>query len=149
MKIHYMLSRIIIVVLAVICSFIALINEHITLKLTATVLFGVAAMVTSFLATPISKRIISTGDSIANKYLRVLYYILLLPLILLIVYLLCMLILLIFSRPEHSAELAEALGKALITLFLFAVIFIAFIVPYVQTLIVLLLRKIMKDKTEQ
>lgn len=63
----------------------------------------------------------------------------LLPFILVVVYLLWILIY-NFLHHMESAEMGEALGQALIALFLGVVVFIMFIVPYVQSLIVLLLR---------
>lgn len=145
MKRCYMISRVAICVLAGVISSIALINEHITLKIVATVSITAAAFVMSFLATPVRRQMISIGDSIMNKFFRIFYYIILLPLILLVVGLLWMLIYFCYDNTEHSAELGKALGEALMTIFLCGVIFIVFIVPYLQTLIVLMLRAILKD----
>lgn len=144
MKNSYTISRIVISVLAGVISVIALHNEHITLMLGATVLITVVALVMSFLATPVSKQMIAMGDRIMNKYLRAFYYFMLLPFILVVVYLLWILIY-NFLHHMESAEMGEALGQALIALFLGVVVFIMFIVPYVQSLIVLLLRVKRKD----
>ena len=147
MKKYYSVSRIVISVLAVIISLIALINEDISFKVAGATLAAVVALVTSFVATPVSKRLIRTGDDIANKYLRALYYILILPVILLIVFVIYLMIMFIYDHMEQPTEFGAALSQALIVVFLYAAVFIAFIVPYIQTLIVLLLRKILKDKT--
>ena len=140
MKNSYTISRIVISVLAGIISLIVWHNEHITLMLGATVLITVVALVMSFLATPVSKQMIGIGDRIMNKFLRVFYYFILLPLILVVVYLLWRLNYYFFEHMERSAEMGEALGKALIAVFLGVIVLIMFIVPYVQSLIVLLLR---------
>ena len=145
MKNSYTISRIVISVLAGIISLIVWHNEHITLMLGATVLITVVALVMSFLATPVSKQMIGIGDRIMNKYLRVFYYFMLLPFILVVVYLLWILIYNFFEGMERSAEMGEALGKALLAVFLGVVVLIVFIVPYVQSLIVLLLRVRRKD----
>ena len=145
MKNSYTISRIVISVLAGIISLIVWHNEHITLMLGATVLITVVALVMSFLATPVSKQMIGIGDRIMNKYLRVFYYFMLLPFILVVVYLLWRLIYYFFERMERSAEMGEALGKALLAVFLGVVVLIVFIVPYVQSQIVLLLRVRRKD----
>ena len=145
MKNSYTISRIVISVLAGVVSLIAFHNEHITLMLGATVLITVVALVMSFLATPVSKQMIGIGDRIMNKYLRVFYYFMLLPFILVVVYLLWILIYNFFKLMEQSAEMGEALSKALIAVFLSVVVLIVFIVPYVQSLIVLLLRVRRKD----
>ncbi|MCH5270341.1 MAG: hypothetical protein J1E83_06280 [Lachnospiraceae bacterium] len=105
----------------------------------------VLAWVMSFLATPVSKQMIGIGDRIMNKYLRVFYYFMLLPFILVVVYLLWILIYYFFDHMEQSGEMGEALGKALIAVFLGMVVFMMCIVPYIQSLIVLLLRVKRKD----
>ena len=140
MKNNYTISRIVICVLAGIISLIVFHNEDIALMLDGTVLITVVALVMSFLATPVSKQMIGIGDRITNKYLRVFYYFMLLPFILVVVYLLWMLIYYFFDHMRQSAEMGAALGKALVAVFLGDVVFIMFIVPYVQLLIVLLLR---------
>lgn len=148
MKNSYTISRIVICVLAGVISLIALHNEHITLIFGATVLITVVALVMSFLTTPVSKQMIGIGDRIMNKYLRVFYYFMLLPFILVVVYLLWMLIYYSFDHMGQSAEMGEALGKALIAVFLGVVVFIMFIVPYIQSLIVLLLRGFLNETYE-
>lgn len=145
MKNSYTISRIVISVLAGVISLIVFHNEHITLMLGATVLITAVALVMSFLATPVSKQMTGIGDRIMNKYLRIFYYFMLLPFILVVVYLLWLLIYYFFDHMERSTEMGEALGKALIAVFLGVVVLIMFIVPYVQSLIVLLLRVKRKD----
>lgn len=144
MKNSYAISRIVICVLAGIISLIVFHNEYITLMLGGTVLITVVALVISFLTTPVSKQMIGIGDRIKNKFLRVLYYFMLLPFILAVVYLLWILIYNFFDHME-ATELGEALSQAVIALFLGGVVFIMFIVPYIQSLIVLLLRVKRKD----
>lgn len=145
MKNSYTISRIVIGVLVGVVSLIVLHNEHITLMLGGTILITVVALVMSFLATPVSKQMIGIGDRIMNKFLRVFYYFILLPFILVVVYLLWRLIIYFFEHMERSTEMGEALGKALIAVFLGVIVLIVFIVPYVQSLIVLLLRGKRKD----
>ena len=147
MKKYYAVSRIVICVLTIVITNIAFINEDITMKLVATVMFTIAALISCFVATPISRWAIGIGDRITNKGLRALYYIALLPLILLIVYLLCMLIMFISDHMERSNEMGADLGQAILTVFICIAVFVALIVPYVQTLIVLLLRWLNKDKS--
>ena len=148
MKKYYAVSRIVICVLTIVITNIAFINEDISMKLAATVVFTIAALISCFVATPISRWALGIGDKISNRGLRAVYYIALLPLILLIVYLLCMLIMFISDHIEHSNEMGAALGHAILTVFLCVAVFVALIVPYVQTLIVLLLRGVLKDKQE-
>ncbi|MBE5892239.1 MAG: hypothetical protein E7286_02535 [Lachnospiraceae bacterium] len=145
MKGYYFITRVVICVLAGVISLIVLRNEHITFQIGATVIIAIVALVVSFFATPMSKKMVSIGDSIICKSLRVFYYIILLPLILLVVYLFWILIQFFYDHMEHAAELGKALGDALLTVFLCAVTFIVFIIPYIQALLVLLVRRILRD----
>ncbi len=56
MKKYYTLSRIIMFILTIITSLITFHNEDISVIQVATTLFVVVALITSFLATPISKK---------------------------------------------------------------------------------------------
>lgn len=134
MKNYYKKSRIIIGILAVLISLIALINEDISMKVIVTLfIFGIA-FGTSFLTVPISEKMIKVGDAITNKILRVLFYCAMLPLTLLVAYILHILILAIFDRSSGS------INAAVLTVFLYIATTVMVIVPYVQTIIVLIYR---------
>lgn len=138
MKKEYRLSRVILVALALITVLIVFQNEHYTVKQVAGFLFCSAALLASFLGTRVSRKMIQTGDRISNILLRILYYIGLLVVSLAIAALVgggCITVL---------GNMAQSIGQAmLIVLFGFA-LFVFLIVPYLQTIIVLLLRKILK-----
>lgn len=143
MQKEFRLSRVILVVLTLITVLIACQNEHYTVKLVAGFLFCFAALLASFLGTWVSRKMIQTGDRIPNILLRILYYIGLLVGSLAIAALVGGGCITVLGNMPLSNELGIAAGQAmLIVLFGFALI-VFLIVPYLQTIIVLLLRKIL------
>lgn len=144
MKKEYRLSRVILVVLTLITVLIAFQIEHYTVKLVAGFLFCFAALLASCLGTWVSRKMIQTGDRIPNILLRILYYIGLLVGSLAIAALVGGGCITVLGNRPLSNELGIAAGQAmLIVLFGFA-LFVFLIVPYLQTIIVLLLRKILQ-----
>lgn len=139
---YYNKSRIIMLILVVVVSLIMFINEDISMRLYGTLFIGIVTLVVSYLVTPISKKMIEIGDKIENKCLKILYYVFMLPVLLVLVYLVCLLVLFLEEQKATSShqDMGEALGEAIIVIALYTVSFIVFIVPYVQSLIVVLLR---------
>ena len=58
----------------------------------------------------------------------------------------CCIISLIYDSFSIPDDFAVALGQALLFLFLVATVAICIIIPYIQTLLVLLLKRFVKDK---
>lgn len=145
MEQEYRLSRRIIAILTVIISFIVFINEDISVKLVGICLFTGIALFISYLGTKVSQRMIQIGDKISGIVLRFLYYVLLLVLILAIVAGFWFLVNLFYDSSSHSGNFATALGEAILLVFIGASFFVFLLIPYLQTLIVLFLRK----KTEK
>ena len=144
MKKEYRLSRVILVILTLITVLTAFQNEHYTVKLVAGFLFCFAVLLASFLGTCVSRKMIQTGDRIPNILLRILYYIGLLVGSLAIAALAGGGCITVLGNRLHSNELGIAAGQAmLVVLFGFA-LFVFLIIPYLQTIIVLLFRKIVK-----
>lgn len=139
MKNCYTISRKVLCILAVIISLIATIHEDISVKIVACIFFFIIALAAGFFTTPISKKVIHLGDSIAHKFLRILFYFSILPVTLLIAYILYVLILFIYDQSSGS------INGAVIAIFSYIATTITVIVPYIQTLIVLILRKKLKD----
>ena len=77
-----MISRIVIAVMTLIITLIVFHNEDSSMILVGVILFISVAVITSFICTPVSRRMIRTGDRITNIFLRILYYIGLLLLLL-------------------------------------------------------------------
>ena len=144
MKKEYRLSRVILVVLTLITVLIAFHNEHYTVKLVAGFLFCFAALLASFLGTRVSRKMIQTGDGIPNILLRILYYIGLLVGSLAIAALVGGGCITVLGNRLHSNELGIAAGQAMLVVLLGVALFVFLIVPYLQTIIVLLFRKILK-----
>ena len=142
MKNYYTISRKILCILAVIISLIASIHEDISVKIVAVMLFFLITLAASFFTTPISKKVIHIGDSIANTFLRILFYCSILPLTLLIAYILYVLILCIYDQSSGS------INAAALTIFLYITTTIVVIVPYIQSLTVLILRKVLRDNNQ-
>ena len=146
MKEYYKKSRIIMIILAAVVSIIMFINEDISVKLYGTLFIIIITLVVSYMITPISKKMIAVGDKISNSFLKILYYVFMLPILLLLVYLVCLLIVFLDEQKATSShqDMGEALSEAVKVIALYIVSFIVFIVPYIQSLIVLFFRKIEK-----
>ncbi len=109
-----------------------------------------AAWLVCFFGTGVSRKMIQIGDKISNKFLRVLYYIMLLPLVLVIWLAIWAVIeYIVDANDRPHQEMGEALSDALMALFWGAVFMVFVLVPYVQSLLVLLLRKTLKKKSEE
>lgn len=142
----YSISRIILTVITAIVFKIMFINEHeswsIIPYILAAIVFGL-----SFPSSVISKKVISVEKKIKNKMLKALYYIFALPLISVVIFAGIYLIMIrIYNNAPSSNEMGEALGNALVFLFFVVVAFIGIILPYVQTIIVLILKCIIKNR---
>ena len=141
MEREYRLSRIIIAILVMMVSFIMLINEDISVKIFGMSLFTSVAFLVSFLGTRISRKMILVGDRIASIPLRILYYIVLLIAILAACYIM-LVVCFAFEAMPHSNELGIAAGEAMLAVLIGCSFLVFAIVPYLQTLIVLCLRRI-------
>lgn len=112
--------------------------------------FAGVAWIACFICTGLSRRMIQIGDRISNKALKVLYYAVLLPLVLVVWLGIYCLILYIDEKTVKDCENSwDALGDAIIVLFWGAVFLVVLLVPYVQSLLVLLMHKILKNKSEE
>lgn len=148
MREHYNKSRIVMLVLAVVISLIMFINEDISFKIYGTFFIAIITLVVSFLVTPISKKMIEIGDKLEKKLWRILYYVLMLPITLVLIILVCLLIGYIddLRAPEKYQDMGAALSHAFEVIALYVIFFILFLLPYVQSLIVLFLRNQKKKK---
>lgn len=129
-------------VLTVVISLIMFINEDISFKIYGTFFIAIITLVVSFLVTPISKKMIEIGDKLEKKLWRILYYVLMLPITLVLIILVCLLIGYIddLRAPEKYQDMGAALSHAFEVIALYVIFFILFLLPYVQSLIVLFLR---------
>lgn len=142
----YNISRIILTVITVIVFKIMFINEHESWRIIpyilAAIVFGL-----SFPSSVISKKLISIENKIENKILKALYYIFVLPFISAVIFAgIYLIIVRIYDKAPSSNEMGDALGLALAFLFFVTVAFVGIILPYVQTIIVLILKCFMKKQ---
>ena len=146
MKKSYKLSRIILAILAFLIFNIMFINEDITWK-SLSFIFSLITFIMSFPSSIISKKIINLGNNIKNNMIKILFYIIILPIIIFILSILIYLFnILIFDIFPISNDFSTELGQGLLILFLITVEIICIIVPYIQTLIVLILKQMIKNK---
>ena len=146
MKKSYKLSRIILAILAFLIFNIMFINEDISWKFLSFI-FSLITFIMSFPSSIISKKIINLGHNIKNNMIKILFYIIVLPIIIFILSILIYLFnILIFDIFPISNDFSTELGQGLLILFLITVEIICIIVPYIQTLIVLILKQMIKNK---
>lgn len=140
-KREYNISRIIIVI----CTFVAFSlifrNEDSSWwKLTPT--FAFAAFLLSFMSEVISKKIIMYGDNIKSMFKKLLYYVAI-PIISLVIYWVML------FGAEVLVPDDISLDAGLIIVFFFVIIFIGVILPFVQSIIVLIARKLLSKQSKE
>lgn len=144
MKKEYKVSRYVILILTFLIFNIMFINEDKSWLILPPI-FALIALGLSFPSTIVSKKFIKIGDNIKSKILRILFYIFLPIVLLLISAVIGAIVAMLFEYIFPEADtLGSALGQALSVLFLIFIIIIAVILPYIQTIIVLILKKLKK-----
>ena len=146
MKKTYMISRIILTVITFVLFSIMVINEDTSAKI-IPIIFSSIVFGLSFPSTIFAKKIIEKGNKIENTFLKIGYYIIL-PIILLLICLISYMIITYigdnFIITPNENEIGDALGKGLNILFIEAVVVIAIILPYIQSIIINIIKKIIK-----
>ena len=125
-------------------TFIIFHNEDISVRLFATALFTVAALITSILGTRVSVRIIKMGDRIKNKLVRVLYYIGLPIALICLTGLVWVVMAVVNGKLANTDNIGTSFGRSYMLAIVAITVCIFAIVPYIQTIIVLVLRKFKK-----
>lgn len=138
MKREYRISRIVIVILSAVGSLIALHNEDDSLQIVGISMFVATAFLISFIGSGISRKMIKVGDKIAGRA-RVSYYVALLFGILFITYISLIIMM-------ETSDWISDLGTAVLYFFLECCVFILLIVPYIQSVIVLIIRQKLKGQ---
>jgi len=141
---EYKISGIFITILVMAATFIIFHNEDISVRLFATALFTVAALITSILGTRVSVRIIKMGDRIKNKLVRVLYYIGLPIALICLTGLVWVVMAVVNGKLANTDNIGTSFGRSYMLAIVAIVVCIFAIVPYIQTIIVLVLRKFKK-----
>ncbi|MBD8942916.1 MAG: hypothetical protein EGR71_10450 [Clostridiales bacterium] len=141
---EYKISGIFITILVMAATFIIFHNEDISVRLFATALFTVAALITCFLGTRVSVRIIKTGDRIKNKLVKVLYYIGLPIALICLTGLVWVVMAVVNGKLVNTDNIGTSFGQSYMLAIVAIAVCIFAIVPYIQTIIVLGLRKFKK-----
>lgn len=138
MKIKYMISRFVISGLVFLVTFILLLHDE-NRNIFTAVLTG-ASLLAGFIATPVSKRIIAYGNSIFSTRTRILFYSLLFPITLILALFSWLLMSMLFLDSN-----TDTIGQVLLLIVLMVCVVSIILVSYIQTLIVLLLGKLIED----
>lgn len=140
------LSRVIVTFMAFIILNIWFLFENDPQWILSIIISG-AVLIVSFPSSKICKFLITQGDKIKSKILKVVYYIFILPItflsLLLIVGLFCALIVALLGNI-----ISIDLETAVLIAFIGIVVFTCCLVPYFQTLIILILRWILKSNDD-
>ena len=149
MEKSYKISRKIIAVITFILFGYISVNEFGGSWWIVPIIFTAIAFGFSFPSTLISKKLINIGNKLESKILRILYYIILLPAIaFLVFYGVYAIGLFIADFTPTPNEMGTALSKAFVILFWITAVTICIVLPYIQTLIVLILNRFVV-KSEQ
>lgn len=145
MEKSYKISRVILAVMAFIIFNIMFIHEDVSWRILPPI-FAVIVFGISYPSSVISRLLINIGNKLESKLLKILYYVIALPIIsFLLFYGIYAIMFFIFESIPTPNEMGAALSQALLLLFCIAVGAICVIVPYIQTLIVLILKRFVKN----
>lgn len=141
-----MISKVILVVITFIIFNIMIINED-SSWLILPFFFSLVVFLVSFPSTFISKVFIKIGDRLDKRILKILYYIIILPALMIFLFSgICCIIGFLYERYPSSDDFASVLGQGLLFLFLSVASLVCIIIPYIQTLLILFLRRFIKEK---
>lgn len=142
----YTISRIIIPILTLIIFSIIFRNEESSI-IKLSLIFVIISFLASFPSTIISTKLINVGDKIKNKILKVLYYVVLLPIIAIILAIIMYIIIVyIHELLPKAKDFNTSLGRVIAALTIAIIGIILILVPYVQTILVIIIKKIIKNK---
>lgn len=151
MKREYRWARGIIVILMVMLSIIFFCEFGVGLTDMFAIVVITAGIVwlACFLCTGISRKMIQLGDKISNGFLRGIYYFVLFPLVLALGIGLVWFIEFVEYVESQSYNYEQSMGASIFVFFLSIACVVFVLVPYVQSLLVLLMHKILKNKGEE
>ena len=123
---------------------IMFINESITWTILSTIL-SLIVYIIGFSGMFISKKIIKIGDNIKNKLLKILYYIFLPIVLLLICFIIYNFSFFVLENILRLNDCTLSLGEGLLVLFGIILICMFILIPYIETIIVLMLKRFIKE----
>lgn len=144
MKKHYLIASALLCILTAAGFFIATINEDFPMRLFSVVVFTVLVLMVCFPAAKISRRMIGCGDSVRAGWKRVFYYVSMFALSLVLSFLAY----LIISGELFPYE-AGTLGQAVLIAFSYIAAMVVLFIPFMMSMIVLVLRKIISTEEEE
>ena len=141
MKKINMISRVIMTIITFLLLSIVIINEDSSWFI-VPVIYSLIVFGWSFPSTIFAEKIIKTGNKIDNKLLKIAYYVFL-PIVLFGICLTVYMIALYINDyiiPKPTG-LGDAIGQVLLLLFIVSVISIIIILPYIQAIIINILKR--------
>ena len=144
MKKIKMISRVIMMIMSFALFSIMIINEDSSWNI-FPVIFSFLVFFLSFPSTLFAEKIIETGNKINNKLLKIAYYVFL-PIALLGICLIIYMIVLYIGDcfVTTSNEMGSTIGQGLLLLFIVAVMVIVIVLPYIQAIIINILKRVIK-----
>lgn len=146
----YKISRFVLPIISFAILCIMFLNEDSSWLIVAFILSFIIFML-SFPSTWMSKKIYNLGNKFNNKILRICYYLIILPIIEFILFFLTYIILLFLGDKfiiSHTTDMGEALGQGFTILFFVFVATVCIILPHIQALLVIFIKRFLKDKKQ-
>lgn len=149
MKKEYNISRIIIWVITFLITFLALINEEIQVRIFFATVFTLSTFMASFAFTWLSKIMIRHGNKMKSKVKKIVYYVGIFVIDVAVVAAVGGFVAFLDTLTDYPNDLGSSLGRALGVLMLIGALGLMMLVPYIQTLLVLLISKFTKTSTDE
>ena len=136
----YKISRIILTIITFLITIILGINK-LDNVIVVSIIIALFTYSVSYSSTMISKKLVGIGDKLDNNLKRVIYYFVILPIIIAIVYGIVYTINKVFPI---SKQFETSIAQTILFFISIELLLICIIVPYIQTLIVLVIRNFIK-----
>ena len=136
----YKISRIILTIITFLITIILGINK-LDNVIVVSIIIALFTYCVSYSSTMISKKFVVIGDKLDNNLKRVIYYFVILPIIIAIVYGIVYTINKVFPI---SKQFETSIAQTILFFISIELLLICIIVPYIQTLIVLVIRNFIK-----
>ncbi len=140
----YRISRWVLAILVFILFNIFFINEDISWKILPPI-FALITYCLSFISTIFSKKLVNFTNSINSIIVKIILYILIIPIIIFALFLAIYILLINTLFTYSSNNISESLSHGLLFLFILTVFTIFIILPYIQSIVVFILKKICKE----
>lgn len=144
MKKAYKISRVIMVSIVFIGLSVWLIYEN-DFQLVVPSALAAITLGVSYPGSLVSRKMINFGDKLEHKIVKFIYYLVVWPVFLFMLFCVVGLMYYIYDMLPEQNDLASHLNSAFTFLILVAIVVLGMVVPYFQSLIVLLIRNFMKN----